>query len=147
MGDCFAPLGHPLLPWDLIAQTDRQTDGHGDSMTNSAQLGRVGENQINLYIYFLLNFFSKSVKCTLSVKHRGEGKSRLKYQRYLKHILNLLCRRNFASSKQVALGAIFANTTTPYHTILPYLLILQQQSRADCLIRPSDAAVGASKKL
>ena len=27
-------------------QTDRQTDGHGDSMTNSAQRGRVGENQI-----------------------------------------------------------------------------------------------------
>ena len=44
MGDCFAPLGPPLLPWDLMAQTDRQTDGHGDSMTNSAQWGRVGEN-------------------------------------------------------------------------------------------------------
>ena len=25
--------------------TDRQTDGHGDSMTNSAQWGRVGENE------------------------------------------------------------------------------------------------------
>ena len=25
-------------------QTDTQTDGHGDSMTNSAQWGRVGEN-------------------------------------------------------------------------------------------------------
>ena len=25
-------------------QTDRQTHGHGDSMTNSAQWGRVGEN-------------------------------------------------------------------------------------------------------
>ena len=25
-------------------QADRQTDGHGDSMTNSAQWGRVGEN-------------------------------------------------------------------------------------------------------
>ena len=27
-------------------QTDRHTDGHGDSMTNSAQWGRVGENRI-----------------------------------------------------------------------------------------------------
>ena len=27
-----------------MAQTDTQTDGHGDSMTNSAQRGRVGEN-------------------------------------------------------------------------------------------------------
>ena len=25
-------------------QTHRHTDGHGDSMTNSAQWGRVGEN-------------------------------------------------------------------------------------------------------
>ena len=46
MGDCFAPLGPPLLPWDLMAQKDTQTDGHGDSMTNSAQWGRVGENLI-----------------------------------------------------------------------------------------------------
>ena len=28
------------------AQTDRQTHGHGDSMTNSAQWGRVGENAV-----------------------------------------------------------------------------------------------------
>ena len=27
-----------------MAQTDRQTHEHGDSMTNSAQWGRVGEN-------------------------------------------------------------------------------------------------------
>ena len=27
-----------------MAQTHRHTDGHGDSMTNSAQWGRVGEN-------------------------------------------------------------------------------------------------------
>ena len=26
MGDCFAPLGPPLLPWDLMAHTDRTTD-------------------------------------------------------------------------------------------------------------------------
>ena len=26
-------------------QTEPQTDGHGDSMTNSAQWGRVGENK------------------------------------------------------------------------------------------------------
>ena len=27
-----------------MAQTDKQTHGHGNSMTNSAQWGRVGEN-------------------------------------------------------------------------------------------------------
>ena len=27
-----------------MVQTDTHTDGHGDSMTNSAQWGRVGEN-------------------------------------------------------------------------------------------------------
>ena len=26
MGDCFAPLGPPLLPWDLMAHTDITTD-------------------------------------------------------------------------------------------------------------------------
>ena len=30
-------------------QTNRQTDGHGDSMTNSAQWGRVGENGRNVH--------------------------------------------------------------------------------------------------
>ena len=45
MEDCFAPLGPPLLLWDLMAQTERQTDGHGDSMTNSAQWGQVAENE------------------------------------------------------------------------------------------------------
>ena len=29
-------------------QTHRQTDGHGDSMTNSAQWGQVGENPLQL---------------------------------------------------------------------------------------------------
>ena len=29
-------------------QTDRHTDGHGDSMTNSTQWGRVGENSTSL---------------------------------------------------------------------------------------------------
>ena len=29
-----------------MAQTDTQTDGHGDSMTNSAQWGRVGEKNL-----------------------------------------------------------------------------------------------------
>ena len=30
--------------WRKLTHTERQTDGHGDSMTNSAQWGRVGEN-------------------------------------------------------------------------------------------------------
>ena len=30
-----------------MAQTDRHTDGHGNSMTNSAQWGRVGEKHNN----------------------------------------------------------------------------------------------------
>ena len=33
MGDCFAPLGPPLLPWDLMAQTDTQTDTQTDMVT------------------------------------------------------------------------------------------------------------------
>ena len=33
MGDCFAPLGPPLLPWDLMAHTDRQTDRTTDMPT------------------------------------------------------------------------------------------------------------------
>ena len=52
MGDCFAPLGPPLLPWDLMAQTHRHTylhtDGHGDSWTDSAQWGRDGERVCKL---------------------------------------------------------------------------------------------------
>ena len=46
-----------------MAQTDRHTDtqtktqtvGHGDSMTNSAQWGRVGENSITTVKKVLLN--------------------------------------------------------------------------------------------
>ena len=30
MGDCFAPMGPPLLPWDSMAQTHRQTDRQTD---------------------------------------------------------------------------------------------------------------------
>ena len=37
-----------------MAQTHRQTDRHGDSMTNSAQWGRVGEN------YYYISSFSSS---------------------------------------------------------------------------------------
>ena len=40
-GTSFAPLGLD----GANKHTDRQTDGHGDSMTNSAQWGRVGENK------------------------------------------------------------------------------------------------------
>ena len=43
MGDCFAPLGPPLLPMGLDG-ADRQTDGHGNSMTESAQWGQFSEN-------------------------------------------------------------------------------------------------------
>ena len=39
MGDCFAPLG----PDGSKQQTNRQTDKHGDSMTELAQLGRFSE--------------------------------------------------------------------------------------------------------
>ena len=34
MGDCFAPLGPPLLPWDSMAQTDRQTHRTTDMATS-----------------------------------------------------------------------------------------------------------------
>ena len=46
MGDCFAPLGSPLLPRDSMAQTHTHTytHRHGHSMTESAQWGRFSEN-------------------------------------------------------------------------------------------------------
>ena len=37
-------------------QTDRQTHGHGDSMTNSAQWGRVGENCTFMNICWALHW-------------------------------------------------------------------------------------------
>ena len=46
-----------------MAQTHRHTHGHGDSMTHSAQWGRVGENQFELIFYvrlsetYTFNFF------------------------------------------------------------------------------------------
>ena len=44
MGDCYAALGPPFFPQDSMAQnhtpTDRQTDGHGNSVNESAQWGR-----------------------------------------------------------------------------------------------------------
>ena len=44
-----------------MKQTDTQTHGHGDSMTNSAQWGQVGENldyklTVDLYFHQLLDF-------------------------------------------------------------------------------------------
>ena len=33
MGDCFAPLGPPLLPWDSMAQTHTQTHRQTDMAT------------------------------------------------------------------------------------------------------------------
>ena len=33
-----------------MAQTDRQTHGHGNSMKNSAQRGRVGENAALIWV-------------------------------------------------------------------------------------------------
>ena len=49
MGDCFAPLGPPLLPWPAGTRWHRTTHGHGDSMTESAQWGRFSEMQIREY--------------------------------------------------------------------------------------------------
>ena len=36
-------------------QTNRQTNGHGDSKTNSAHSGRVGKNAGNITLNFFLN--------------------------------------------------------------------------------------------
>ena len=55
-----------------MAQTDRhthiQTDGHGDSITNSAQRGRVGENHIKQKIKILVGnvfqLFSSMFYCS-----------------------------------------------------------------------------------
>ena len=34
MEDCFAPLGPPLLPWDLMAQTHKETHTQTDMATH-----------------------------------------------------------------------------------------------------------------
>ena len=36
-----------------MAQTHRQTDGHGDSMTNSAQRGQVGEKVLAFFQFLV----------------------------------------------------------------------------------------------
>ena len=46
--------------------TDRHTDGHGDSMTNSAQWGRVGENGTKTNQY-LKNILKISLKISLKM--------------------------------------------------------------------------------
>ena len=47
-GTSFAPLGLD----GANRQTDTQTDGHGDSMTNLAQWGRVAENNEKVLLRF-----------------------------------------------------------------------------------------------
>ena len=42
--------------------TDRQTDGHGDSMTNSAQWGRVGEKYIDIDKFYFCKFYKGTSK-------------------------------------------------------------------------------------
>ena len=42
--------------------THRQTDGHGDSMTNSAQWSRVGENVVDDESFFCVFFYLHMVK-------------------------------------------------------------------------------------
>ena len=67
---------------------------------------------------------------------------------------------SYSEGPQNMTHAMFVNITIPYHTVQPYLPILphptircfhicplQQHIKAVCLIRLSDGAVGASKKL
>ena len=39
-----------------VSRWHRHTDGHGDSMTNSAQWGRVGENCVAVDQHYLVSF-------------------------------------------------------------------------------------------
>ena len=48
---------HPMAQTDR--QTSRQTDGHGDSMTNSAQRGRAGENYDSIFSNTFSNRYEK----------------------------------------------------------------------------------------
>ena len=62
--------------------TDTQTDGHGDSMTNSAQWGRVGEKYSDIW-YFLLfvllsahiERFSASFELLAILDHQFHGQN------------------------------------------------------------------------
>ena len=53
-----------------MAQTDRHTDGHGDSMTNSAQWGRVGENGKTNFCQKALHTASQSKLQTVKQTYR-----------------------------------------------------------------------------
>ena len=52
MGDCFAPLGPSLLPWDLMAQTHKQTDTQTDMVSprptrpSGAELVKIEEESL-----------------------------------------------------------------------------------------------------
>ena len=76
-------------------QTDRHTDGHGDSMTNSAQWGRVGENLLcggasrwrvcyqrglPRLVYFQIASFTKVVLIICLVTEMIDWKQKLKNQ-------------------------------------------------------------------
>ena len=51
MGDCFAPLGTPLLPCDLMAHNPPAGHGHVNSMTELAQWGQFSENVLGKPCY------------------------------------------------------------------------------------------------
>ena len=80
-----------------MAQTDRQTepqtDGHGDSMTNSAQWGRVGEKPTNSSMYKPLKHMSreKLYKQVFSEKKRRPKKRGRKKSSSIFYLEYLYC--------------------------------------------------------
>ena len=78
MGDCFALLGPPLFPWDLMAQNHIHNHGHCNSMTELAQSQKLLKKiklpkqieksfffiglDVNLLHFAVQNFFFFSLK-------------------------------------------------------------------------------------
>ena len=56
-----------LKKLNLMAQTHKQTDGHGDSMTESAQWGRFSDNYIRTYkLYMVVLLIEYEWQCFLT---------------------------------------------------------------------------------
>ena len=62
MGDCFAPLGPPLLPWDSMAQTHKQTNRQTDKQTDMATPRPTRPSGAELVKIFQSRFFSTALR-------------------------------------------------------------------------------------
>ena len=62
--------------------TDRQTDGYGDSMTNSAQWGRVGENFKEHIAEVYAKIHSEYIRIGIFLKETQQLNYRLRFEQH-----------------------------------------------------------------